>query len=750
MAKREVVVPIRVENRFSNTLRQFTQEMRHAEEATRRGGQAAQGLNAAYGTLQNVMNGAVMGLSITGTIRLAEGLYEQGRAANRAAMFFESYADRLGSTTGMMERLRAVTRGTLDDTTLQNAANSLLTMGLAQNADELERLTNIGVTFAQAMGTDVQTSMENLSLMLANQSYLRLDTLGISSGEVRRLAEGYRQAGLDSSEAFTAAFMDVADRMMPQMAAVADASVTALDRLGTQVRNIIDDMGQGFATSVNTIISAPELITSGLQQQEQWRANVEAAATVAGQVYAEQFMATLSNPSLMDRSLVDSLMRALYIDREMGTLAGMDAAGMAAHVQRLLASAGITDDQSIGQGTSVGLWFQDYSAAIADAVTETERLAQVQTQTEETVSTLVGYWETITPEIQSAAGFMGLVVDNMQDQVRLQTAAGNYSESLWSSVGELATMAQGGNIQFIDPSEVARADTLMNNVEIIYENLSALHDEGVISDGQMQIFSELRDSAEEYADDIERARDAFEDMTLDMALGLGGDSNELLGGMLGGLDLSNMPEQQRRRFANAFGLASGDQTLSGIAYQDVQRRLQALANSGVSPDVVVRRAQQYEAVLANMRTGGFSDRDIADALRMEPSMAARQFGFSMTRGEAAPSMEFQGFADAEVAAENIDQTLSRIPEYGDLLSKNIEAAFNAPQELRVVIRVSEVVGLQEAIAATAAGVTVPVYNGVTNFTTQLVNAITNNGGSVPGATSRGRQTNTGAARVWTG
>jgi hypothetical protein len=189
-----------------------------------------------------------------GVARLGEELYQTGMNAQRAGMLFASFGEQVGSTSALLERLRATTRGVVDDTTLMSAASSQLSMGLAKNADDVERLTNIGVTFAQAMGQDIGSSMENLNMLLANQSYLRLDTLGISSSAVRELAGQYRAAGKDTAEAFTLAFMDVAEAKLPQMDAVADAMVTPLQQMSASLENWWTDFGNRFAQGVNGLV----------------------------------------------------------------------------------------------------------------------------------------------------------------------------------------------------------------------------------------------------------------------------------------------------------------------------------------------------------------------------------------------------------------------------------------------------------------------------------------------------------------
>jgi hypothetical protein len=254
MADRSVVVRLKVQDEFSQPVNSYVQKMNAADQATQRAAQGANRAGQGFAQMGTALKGAIVGVGIMGVASLAEGLYSAGMNAQRAGMLFASFGGQVGNTSALLERLRQTTRGVVDDTTLMSAASSQLSMGLARNADDVARLTNIGVTFASAMGQDVQSSMENLNMLLSNQSYLRLDTLGISSAQVRELAAGYRAAGMDSGEAFTAAFMDVAEAKLPQMDAVADSMVGPLQQMQTSLDNWWTDFGTRFAQGVNGLI----------------------------------------------------------------------------------------------------------------------------------------------------------------------------------------------------------------------------------------------------------------------------------------------------------------------------------------------------------------------------------------------------------------------------------------------------------------------------------------------------------------
>jgi hypothetical protein len=104
---------------------------------------------------------------------------------------FERLSESIGeSTNAMIEGMRKASSGMVADSDLMLSANRLISMGLAESAEEASNLTHMAVRLGEAMGKGPTQAMEEFALMMANQSIPRLDTFGISAGKVReRMAE---------------------------------------------------------------------------------------------------------------------------------------------------------------------------------------------------------------------------------------------------------------------------------------------------------------------------------------------------------------------------------------------------------------------------------------------------------------------------------------------------------------------------------------------------------------------------------
>jgi hypothetical protein len=102
------------------------------------------------------------------------------------------------------------------------------------------------------MGKDVQGAFEEFSLLLANESILRLDTYGISGAAVReemaRLAAVFPE--MDRSARFTNATMTIAAEKMGKLDKAGFQAVSSIDRLGAGIENLKIDAATFVADAV--------------------------------------------------------------------------------------------------------------------------------------------------------------------------------------------------------------------------------------------------------------------------------------------------------------------------------------------------------------------------------------------------------------------------------------------------------------------------------------------------------------------
>lgn len=648
MADRTVTVKLKVDDQFSQPINAYTAKMTQADQATQKAAQGASRAGQAFGQFGTMLQGAIIGVGIAGVARLGEELYTAGMNAQRAGMLFESFGDQVGSTDALLARLRQTTRGVVSDVDLMSAASSQLSMGLARNADDVERLTNIGVTFAQAMGQDVAESMSNLNMLLANQSYLRLDTLGISSSQVRELAGQYRAAGMDSSEAFTAAFMDVAEAKLPQMAAVADAVVSPFARLQTEIDNIMAKVADGFATGVNTLIDIAEhgglLIRAALFGEGSAQAGNTAETNPNVALIASAQANLLQGQGLgigLDtrRGGIGSLMGwALNTGSSLGDM-GLGQA------RQIMGQPALMDYQVQALLESARYGLEQYNNAIEWGTQAQEALAQ---QTEQTT----GHLET---RQYSGNAIQDLIAGGQQRPMwaALMSEQGRYGDALSRIYGNdrsLFTGEEGQRAQMY-------ADMMQRAADAV-ENMG-------LSDAIVNPMQEAAKQAAAMADNIERGNVAMVSMSELFGQSGGSQFDQMNQAVLAQMRANGATDEQLASAEQRMGLNSGAMTGMSVQWDNTIKSDLAEIWTQLGPDAYFA-AQQ--AIVESWRRIRTENPDYTGPVPWDQAM--QSVGIDQNQGSAytvQPGDTVWGLAHAQgmtteqyMAANGLDSSMLRI------------------------------------------------------------------------------------------
>lgn len=252
MAERTVKVVLQIKDDFSVALKSYEQGLGRAEKASK----DLEGAAKKTGSSLKDFNGKLEAIASIWAVRQAFGFLEDltalGQQSKIASATFEALAGSADIAAVRLEALRKATGNTVDDLTLMNSSNKLLQMGLAQNTEDLARFTEIATKLGRAMGTDVNTSLENFALLLANNSYLRLDTFGISSAKVRERVKELKEEieGLDTSAAFMQATLEEGEKALNRLGDAAEAGETSFARLQAELGNFAVELGEAAASGL--------------------------------------------------------------------------------------------------------------------------------------------------------------------------------------------------------------------------------------------------------------------------------------------------------------------------------------------------------------------------------------------------------------------------------------------------------------------------------------------------------------------
>lgn len=239
----------------------LTAEARGLERALgqvgKAGASSAGEMGSAFGQLQGVLSnlglgnlGAVLGgagVAAAGAAvgRLALSLGQAGEQALRSETYFRTFSGSASAAAANLTTVQTAVDGALSSQQAMQAATKLLSMGLATNSEELGQISRMAVL----LGGDTRSAseaIEEFSLLLANQSILRLDTFGISGARVRTRIEELQAAttNLTREAAFMQAVFEIGGQ---KVAALEEAGVSAgrgMDRAAAAAADLKAELGK--------------------------------------------------------------------------------------------------------------------------------------------------------------------------------------------------------------------------------------------------------------------------------------------------------------------------------------------------------------------------------------------------------------------------------------------------------------------------------------------------------------------------
>lgn len=203
-------------------------------------------------------------------------LAELGAQSLRTRTAFENISGGADEAAIRLAAMQRATRGAVSETTQMALANRLMQMGLANNAQELEKVTSMAIRLGTAMGRNATQSVEEFSLLLANQSIPRLDTFGISAGTVRTRINELQAATADMTreEAFMIATFEEGEAAMERLGEATDDTALSFERARARIEDAKVAIGEGLAPVWASIL---EVVAKGIGIITDWNKAVNEA-----------------------------------------------------------------------------------------------------------------------------------------------------------------------------------------------------------------------------------------------------------------------------------------------------------------------------------------------------------------------------------------------------------------------------------------------------------------------------------------
>lgn len=204
-------------------------------------------------------------------------LAEEARSVESA---FNSLSGGASVAVANMEAMRIATKGLVSETEQMRIANQLLGMNIVSTADQLEEVVGVsrrlGKEFA---GIGAKDAANEFAIMIANMSVARLDTFGISSGDVRKRIEELMRAteGMTREAAFFQATMEEGNKTIARLGPELNTTADETAKLSAEWANFRAILGE-TAESTGILKGLAKGLSDNLVLLQSWS---DAGADVA-------------------------------------------------------------------------------------------------------------------------------------------------------------------------------------------------------------------------------------------------------------------------------------------------------------------------------------------------------------------------------------------------------------------------------------------------------------------------------------
>lgn len=652
---RDITIVLKAVDQYSSTLDTFNQKVggiaTSSSQLKDEGGKAA-GAMADFG---NKLQGAIVAFAGWKGAQLVGDLIDIGQKGNIASETFANLTKDIGGSQINMAKLRDATGGVVDNITLMTSGNKLLQMGLATSSDELSKMTGMAIKLGSSMGMDATKAMSDFSLMLANNSIMRLDQFGISSGRVRERILELQAAteGLSRQDAFKMAVMEEGAKALERLGSAADAAATPLSILSTDIQNLVQSFSANFATGANGVVGMIQIATGNYPGQGEAQAAAQKTAALDAQAFAKEYFGVFKEYLDMSGAqagasdnfisqLMFKTMEASRLDPNLDVgkfVADKLAEGWAAGENISLPD---TQNYIDTMTTAMG----DANAAIANNVAN-QQYALKQKLYADFLAGDTGR------EYSAGVDYMGGLLDSFNAQPddrqssvsqqreataiqsRRQSAFGGLNSAMMGAFG-----ATGNNTEFMDPSLFSAkldpsymksfvpqymtqggADQVTKDLQAAqaeFEKLQALADEKLITDQQLDNAKNMVDNLKVMADQSQVAADNFKNMTLGGALGQtsGGMQGEMTDLIMKQMQDSGATDAQMAAMQAELDKTSGRETASS---ETLKSKVVPLI-AKMSAEQAAKAMVNLDAMFKEAALQGLSQEQIAALM---PDLAAK-------------------------------------------------------------------------------------------------------------------------------
>lgn len=275
MANARLEIIIEAMNLAKDELRELEKDLGKTERATDKAGSGFRSMAAAAA--------GMAAAAVAAGVALKQGFDFAYAGAQLVATRerFDALTDSIGAGPGVLDDLRAATRGTVSDMELVASATDFMALGLVKSREELVRLTRA----AGALGMN----MNQLVLTLTNQTTMRFDALGVSVDGFDERLEALKATGMDVNAAFTEAFLQQAEAQIARVGEAADSTAGEFMQLSAHLQNAFDNFKMFVGSGVEPAVAA---LNDAIDANKLFRAELDAGNLIVNGRYTVLVAAT--------------------------------------------------------------------------------------------------------------------------------------------------------------------------------------------------------------------------------------------------------------------------------------------------------------------------------------------------------------------------------------------------------------------------------------------------------------------------
>lgn len=670
-----MTIKIAARDEFSTVVAKYNTAMGQAERATREMGTASRQTGFDLGDLGAIIGGLGFVIGAREVLNFSLEMADLGSKVKATSAIFRELADDMGDPADAMRLMREATLGVVDDMTLMGGANQLLKMHLATTNEELAKMTEIAVKLKRPT-VDATTAIQDFSALLAQQSILRLDNFGFSSGRVRDRINELLESGeaLNRSDAFRLAVMEQGQEALDRLGGAADVARTNVGLLTNELENMKQRASVVFA-DVAEDAAGFALNFLGQKTPEQLAADALALEDL-GAVLGFAFNDPAMMATLPHDFVIDYVKMALQTAEESPEL----LANMTGFTHTVL--------NRLGKGMttgSEGLPEFQFSRTLAEATVQIQAGNQAQRESVR-----------LAQEAAAAEAERLIILEEQANLARVEgeraQLRGQFGSDFFGLEASLAGMGVprgftdllSGDFELPEFMTEQQSDAwkvAADEAQRMYDFAKEMDelDSDLFDDAQLDQMKEIADATGKFASEAEKAEAALNNISLSDVFGLGSRSEvDSLTGQIGDLVAGNIEDPAARAaFEQEYQLASNQTSLGNIALeQEIAPLIASIEDSGLA----TQATQIVATLLSQAILRGVDPNSpefismVKDAIGVQPGMAGASF--SVAPGDTIGGLAGQyGLSpDAMMAAAGITDPRMLQPGSYNLPGSEVDAS----------------------------------------------------------------------------